>query len=141
MNTVIEHEGTITDIGRLIRVQIEQKSACGACSIRQSCVLVESEEKIVEVEGAVGEYAIGERVVVLLEQGSGLKAVFLAYIVPLVLVLLSLVIGLRIFNREYLAGLLALGALMPFYFGLYLMRNKLKSSFRLSLRKQSIPSA
>jgi len=44
----------------------------------------------------------------------------------------------EITSDEALSGITALAVLAPYYFGLYLMREKLKSGFQFEVHKQTI---
>ena len=66
----------------------------------------------------------------------GMKAVFLAYVLPLVLLILVMVLCLTLIapGNEVLAALVSLGILLPYAFLLYLLKDKLSKKFRFEIR-------
>ncbi|MDD3876690.1 MAG: SoxR reducing system RseC family protein [Bacteroidales bacterium] len=134
----IEHKGTIERIeGDLIYVKIITQSACSACHAKSVCNIWEIKEKIIEVKrSSNNEYHVGDDVSVVLTQNLGTKAVFLGYFIPFLLLMLTLILSLSLFKKEWLAGLLSLAVLLPYYFGLYLYRDKLKATFDFKLIKR-----
>ena len=92
--------------------------------------MAEVAEKAVEVPtDPYATYGVGDEVEVLLKATMGLKAVWLAYCIPLVIllaVILSL-IGLGV--QEAVTGLVGLGAIGIYYLVLYLMRDKLRNVY------------
>ncbi|MBP6977753.1 MAG: SoxR reducing system RseC family protein [Bacteroidales bacterium] len=130
------HEGTIEKVDdQSVYVKIQSASACSSCQIKGACNLAESRDKIVEVNRAVGEaYSVGEKVDLVMEQSSGTRAVILAYLIPFVLVLLSLVILLSAGVKEGISALLSIFLLIPYYLLLYSFRDKLKKKFSTTIR-------
>ena len=134
--TMIEHEGVVegTRPGRLV-VKLRVESACQACHAKEACQIFDCEDKIIEVlQPSAGAYRVGDLVTVVMTATTGWQAVALAYLFPLLLLTAILVIG-SLFLAEGLAGIVALGSLVPYYFILYLFRDKLKK--RLILRLKS----
>jgi len=67
-------------------------------------------------------------------KSMGKRAVFLGYILPFIVLLATLIISLNLFDDEGIAGLIAFGILIPYYFILYLFKDKLRNSFEFRLR-------
>jgi len=81
-----------------------------------------------------GNYSVGDEVEVLLKASMGLKAVWLCYAIPLV-VLLGTVVGLLSAGvEEAAAGLVGLAAIGLYYLLLYLFRNKLKNEYIFTIQ-------
>ncbi|NOX48289.1 MAG: SoxR reducing system RseC family protein, partial [Chlorobi bacterium] len=76
----------------------------------------------------------GDRVEILMEKSLGTKAVFLGYILPFIVLFITLIVGLNVFDDEGIAGLLALGILVPYYFALYYLRGRLSNTFIFRIR-------
>ena len=137
INGNIEHSGRVQRVekGRVI-VAIISNSACGTCRARQACGVSESAEKIIEVETpAAADYAVGEEVVVAVRRQAGLRAVFFAYVVPLV-VLIGLLAGLKAAGAEDgVAALASIGGVGVYYLMLWLLREKMAERIRFTIRK------
>lgn len=136
MSGNIHHSGVVERIeAGVIYVRIVQQSACAGCHAKSMCNAAESKEKIIEVEDHSNAYRIGEDVSVCGQASLGLKAVFLAFVVPLFIILLSLIIGTELQLRETTAGLVSLLPLIPYYYIIYRMRGRLKKRFVFRLEK------
>jgi sigma-E factor negative regulatory protein RseC len=94
----------------------------------------EMEEKRVFVElPPEHSFKSGQQVNVMMKQSLGNFAVFLGYILPFLVLLLTLIISISVGLGEGVAGLLALGILVPYYFVLYRLRNRLGRKFSFQL--------
>ena len=132
----IEHEGIIqsADNGNL-KVAMVVTSACTNCHARQVCNLADQEIKIVEVFDPQGSYRIGENVKVILTKKDAAFAIFYGYIFPFLVILLTLILSMVFLKNELKAGLMALIVLIPYYFVLYILRNKFKKKIGLQIQK------
>ncbi len=135
---VVEHEGIVKDItGRDVYVELLKTSACGSCEAKDRCGLAESQYKVLVFQDAGTGYFIGQKVMVVLEESQGIRALVLAYLLPLLIVVFSILFYSIFVKQEYLVGLCALFMLIPYYLLLYLFRHKLKQSFRMKLYPDS----
>jgi sigma-E factor negative regulatory protein RseC len=82
-----------------------------------------------------GLLAIGDEAEVLVAEKIGWKAIFLAYILPFV-VLLGSVLVLNEFIKEELAGTIALCAMGVYYIVLGFFKNKIQKGFSFTARKK-----
>ena len=57
-----------------------------------------------------------------------------AYVFPFILVISTLIVC-SVFLPEWLAGILGILILVPYYFGLYMLRNTFKKNFQISIIK------
>lgn len=132
----IKHSGVIKEIDDLqYYVSIVAQSACAGCSAKGVCNVSEMKDEIVEVPRNKSEdFAIGDKVDILMEKSQGTKAVMLGYIVPFLIVLATLIISLSLIGNEGFAGLISIGVLVPYYLILYVNRKKLKTAFRFRIR-------
>ncbi|KAB2868410.1 MAG: SoxR reducing system RseC family protein, partial [Bacteroidales bacterium] len=119
-----------------IRVVITSQSACASCHAKGACSASDVSEKIVVVSKSNHNYFVGETVKVLLKQSLGYKALFLGYILPLIVLLIAL-FSYSAFMSESKAGLLALATLLPYYAILYFFRNKIARQFNFDIEKIS----
>jgi sigma-E factor negative regulatory protein RseC len=132
----IEQKGTVEAIiNHTVQVRIHRDSACGHCHASNLCNLFEMSERIVEADDQGLEYKAGDSVEVIISRSMGNKAVLWGYLLPLMVLLSVLILTSALEAREWISGIVALGALAPYYIGLYLLRDRLKKSFTFTLRK------
>ena len=136
MSKIVTHKGKVIHLEGLdVRVMIESMSACAACHAKGMCTLSDKEDKIIDIKVSAERAAklnVGDEVVVAVSQQRGMQAVLLAYILPAILVVLSLILLLKLLP-EPLAILSALAVLGGYYYVLYLFRNKLNAKFIMSI--------
>ena len=138
MADIIKHRGIVEKIdGSHIVVRIVQTSACSACSAKGLCNASESKEKQIDVYGVQSSYRIGEEVVVCGTTSMGMRAVLLAFGVPLLILLLALFVTMRITDGDaLLSAFVALLAVMPYYLLVYFMKDRLDRTFSFTIEKQ-----
>ena len=139
MSNKIKHAGVVDGVeGECVRVRILQSSACSACKVASHCNASETKEKIIEVQVADADrYQRGDSVIVVADTAVGFHASLYGYLLPLILMVVSLVAVLKITQSEGYAAMSALGILIPYYIGLYLLRNKLRNKLSFSLESCS----
>ena len=129
----IKHEGIVESIGAgSCHVRILQASACSSCSARSLCRSSESTEKVIEVRGHYPALHVGDAVTLTGSVRQGLKASVLAYVVPLVLMLIALFAGSR-YGGDGIGALSALLTLALYYGVLFLLRNRLGKAFEFDI--------
>jgi sigma-E factor negative regulatory protein RseC len=134
---MIEHEGIIEKINdHQVTVRILQQSACSACHAKGVCMAADSKEKLVEVVDFSGRFRENERVIIEGKESMGHKAVFWAFVLPLIILILTLILSLSVWNfSEIEAAISAMVALIPYYSILYLLRKKMENSFQFTIKK------
>ncbi|PSK82674.1 SoxR reducing system RseC family protein [Prolixibacter denitrificans] len=132
----IFHRGVVkfADDHRIV-VGIVSQSACVSCSVNGSCNMSDVKEKEVEIESWKGTYTRGEFVEVIASESQGFRALFVAYILPLIILLITLIVLLQTTGNESLAAAASLGVLVPYYGILYLLKEKIKQKLNFSIRK------
>jgi len=92
-------------------------------------------EKAVEVPtDPYASYKVGDEVEVILKASMGMKAVYLAYLIPLV-VLLAVILGLiGLGVGEVPAGLSGMAAVGVYYLLLWLFRGKLQNEYIFTIK-------
>ncbi len=121
MNNQISHDGVVESISKaMLHVRIVQSSACSACKVSTYCASSEHKEKIIDVPCLTADsYTIGQPVTVVGSTSIGLKAVLLAFAIPSVLLLATIVAGIRLGMSELMACLAAVGVLVIYYIIMY----------------------
>jgi len=137
MSNKIKHAGVVDGVeGECVRVRILQSSACSACKVAAHCNASETKEKIIDVMDAdASHYQKGDRVMVVADTAVGFRASLYGYLLPLILMVVTLVGVLAATHSEGLAAVSALGILIPYYVLLFLMRNKLRNRLSFSLER------
>ena len=137
MNNKIKHTGIVDHVENgCVVVRIMQSSACICCKVAAHCNAAETKEKLVEVTSSdAASYAKGDSVTVVADTVVGFRASLYGYLLPLVLMVLTLVIVMKALASEGAAALSAIGILIPYYIGLYLFRNKLRKRLEFAIER------
>lgn len=136
MKEEVAHKGKVVKMTpQVTTVAILQHGACSQCHAAGLCGMADLTEKTVEVPtDPYAFYGVGDEVEVLLKASMGMKAVWLAYFIPL-LVLLSVVLLLSALHvGEVATGVCALVAIGLYYLLLYLFRDKLKNEYIFTIK-------
>ena len=138
MADIIKHRGIVEKVeGSHVVVRIVQTSACAACSAKGLCNASESKEKQIDVYEVNASYQIGEEVVLCGTTSMGMRAVFLAFGIPMLLLLFALFVTMRVTDGDALvSSLVALLAIVPYYIVIYYMKDKLNRTFSFTIEKQ-----
>ena len=116
-------------------VQIVSHSACSECHAASVCGMSEFVEKAIEIPtDPRAPYQVGDEVKVVLKATMGLKAVWIAYFLPLV-VLLAVALGLMALGAgEVISGLAGIAAVGVYYFVIWLLRDRLRNEYVFSVQ-------
>lgn len=90
-------------------------------------------EKIVTIQGKFNVKP-GEQVIVTMKQSLGYSALIIGYLLPLVIVLISLVILISLKVNELISGLFSVGVLVPYFAGLFVYRKYIDKKFSFNLK-------
>ncbi len=115
--------------GELSKVKIVRGSMCGeSCG---SCNLCGKRETFVFARNKAGAVK-GDRVVLEMDSASGLKAAFLVYGMPLVILILGIVL-IAVFNSDQIKGLLlVLFAIVLWFFVVKLIDKNMKPAAEIT---------
>ena len=132
----ISHSGRIVAIdSQVITVEFVTEDACASCKASALCGMSEGKVKVLQVPAQLG-FEVGEEVNILLKRSMGLKAVWLAYVLPLV-IMVAVLLGLTALGlSELVAGLCGIAAVGLWYLVLWLMRDKLKNEYTFYIKKK-----
>jgi len=132
----IEHPGVITEItSDTIKVSIVSESACSSCHAQSACSVSDREIKIIDVPRHGQQFEVGEKVNVAFQKSLGPLAILLGYVVPLIILVLTLLISQTLTKSEVQSGLYSLASVAVYYALLTLFRTKLKSTFLFTIQK------
>lgn len=139
MAKTIKHQGVIEKIeGSHIQVRILQTSACASCSIKGHCTSVDVDEKLIDVyTSEANTYKVGESVWVMGALSMGIKAVMLAFVLPLIILVAALFILMNILKDELMAITGSLVCLSVYYIILrILFKSVWKGEFTFYIQKE-----
>ncbi len=136
--TDIRHKGFVKEVSNdSIIVNIINQSACSACHSKGACTVADFQDKEIEIFSFSKSYSRGQEVTVLFRESQGFTALFFGYVLPFILVLLTLIVAVSALNNELIGGLLALAILIPYYTTIYYFRHLLKKVFKFELEENS----
>ena len=136
MSTKISHSGVIEQIeSDRVHVRIVQTSACAACKVAGYCNAAESKEKIIDVfcDTAAKNLHVGQQVTVTTSGTVAAKALLWGFGLPFILLVSVLAIVLLLTSSEGMAALCALAALVPYYFVLWLLRDRMRNELSFQI--------
>lgn len=123
----------ITD--NTIYITIVQSAGCSACEVKSACHSAEGKEKTIEVPNVYDFLQEGDTVQVRIRTSKGLKAVVYAFILPILLLFITLLISFHLLRNEAIAALVALTIVALYYTALYCLREKIRKEFEFKLEK------
>ena len=127
----ITHPGRIVEITPdFTTVEITVSSACASCHAKGLCGMSEEEDKLIMVP--TDPYtlrAVGDEVTVKTKMTMGLKAVWISYVIPLVILLILILSLSAVFEKVYMTGLVSIAGVALYYFGIWLFRDRLSNEF------------
>ncbi len=130
----IEHEGVVQKSDNSsVKVRILSETACAGCHAKGSCSMSGVKEKMVEVRGSY-EVTPGDNVTVLMKRSMGYTALFLGYIIPLALLIITLIVLISLSLPEAVAGLGALAIPGIYYLLLYFFRDRIGNKFVFTIK-------
>lgn len=132
----IVHSGRIVEITpEFTSVEIVSESACSACHAKGLCGVSESRTKVVQLPTrGWDDYKVGDEVQLVLKSSMGHRAVWLAYVIPL-FILLAVMLGLLEAGvRDIVSAGVAVAAIAVYYFVLWLCRKKLQKEYIFNIK-------
>lgn len=135
MSEVVQHSGVVARVEEhRVVVRITSRSACGSCAARQACGLAEATEKEVEIyTDQAAAYRVGDAVMVGVRKRIGGRAVLIAYVGTLVVLVGVLVVATAMGLNEGLAVVVTLGAVAAYYGVLWLFRKKIEHTIQFTI--------
>ncbi|MBR5657270.1 MAG: SoxR reducing system RseC family protein [Prevotella sp.] len=138
MSNKIRHAGVIESVGDdCIKVRILQTSACGACKVAGHCNASQSKEKLIDVyHQTSSDFHVGEHVTVVASPEVGMRAIAWGFGIPFILLVATVFLMVKLTGNEGLAALTSLGALIPYYLVLYVLRDKIRERLSFSIERE-----
>lgn len=130
----ITHEGIVISSGQgSVTVMISQNVSCAGCHASEICNLNDRSNKILRIDGSYN-LEPGSKVIVSVSQSNGYLAVFLGYVMPLIIMVASLIVTAYLSVEELAAGLISLGVTTFYFLVLFLLRKHISKKFSFSLK-------
>lgn len=127
----IQHTGVIVGISDgVARVKILQTSACAECHAKGMCSVSELKEKVVDAELRNDDFSIGDTVNIVGKSSLGIIAVLLAYVMPFLLIVVTMVVLNHFIQNELVVGTVSLAMLIPYFFIMRLFNKRMSRKFR-----------
>ena len=136
---IASHDCIVTAVNKgVVTVRIEAVSACAACAAHGRCGFAESKEKSIEVPTSDwSRYSLGDAVTVHVDESRGMLAVWLAYVLPAIL-MIAVIVGLSLAGLpEWLVVLGSFTILGIYILILYLRRRHVERHFTLTITLNS----
>lgn len=129
MKDVVIHSAVVVSTSEnQMRVQIQQESACSGCHLRSMCQNSERKVKEVVLPDVLPGVEVGDVVILEGRLQQTRLAVCLAYVLPLLLLLLVLLVSVPLLGEATAILLVAL-TLAVYYVILYLCRHLISKRF------------
>ena len=127
----IVHSGRIIDINpEFTTVEIIVSSACSECHAKGLCGMSEAQEKVIMVPTDPYEpRKVGDEVQVRTKMTMGLKAVWISYVIPLVILMILILSLSPVIDNEFLRGGIAIAGVGLYYLLIWLFRDRLSDHF------------
>lgn len=137
METIATHPGVvIASTDHEVQVKMEVLSACASCQSHSHCGFAEKKDKIVSIATRDWQnYQPGDNVNVIINSGRGIQAAVIAYLVPAILLLVTLITLLCLHVPETLTILFTLLVVALYGVVLYLFRSRLQQKFTFRIEK------
>ncbi len=135
-NNEIAHKGRILEITPdFTSVEIIESSACSECHAKGLCGMSEEQEKVVMLPtDPYTVYEVGDEVQLCTKMTMGLKAVWISYVIPL-LILMILILSLSaVIENEFILGGVAVAGVAVYYFMIWLLRDRLSNQFEFYMK-------
>ncbi|MED9962050.1 MAG: SoxR reducing system RseC family protein [Bacteroidales bacterium] len=119
-------------------VKIEQKSTCSSCHARGACTSLDKKDKEIEIKTKdTQNYNIGDEVIITISTKLGMKAVLIAFVLPLILLVIALFLSIKLFSlTQSLSALVSLLVVAAYYFFLYKQNLFLSKEFNFLIKEK-----
>lgn len=124
---------------REIEVEVCRPEACAACKARSVCSEGGTSggegRRMTLVNDGQG-YAVGERITLAMRRSTGLKAVVIAYLVPVFVIIGALLAFQAAQVRDTIAAVATLGVVGLYFLVVRLLRGRLERQMTIEIEKE-----
>lgn len=127
----IMHTGRIISVNAVSTdVEILQTSACAGCRAKSLCGMSEQKKKVVTVPTDTSVLRKeGDEVTLCMKRSMGMKAVWVAYVIPLAVMMMAIAALSTAGAGELATGLGAISAVAVYYLLILCFRNRMRNEF------------
>ncbi len=136
MGEKIKHTGVVESVDSdHMRVRILQTSACAGCKAASFCNASEKKEKLIDIydQASILGHKRGDNVVISADANTGTRAVVIGFGLPFIVLVTALVVAYSLTHSETIAAGVGIIALVPYYFVIYILREKLRKEFSFTI--------
>ncbi|HHH52494.1 MAG TPA: hypothetical protein ENK91_02460 [Bacteroidetes bacterium] len=134
----IIHKGIVEKINQnSILIRLSDIDGCSTCSLKSSCESNGLKKDIFELKLSDSDFKIGQKVELILTKRQALMSLLQAYIFPLILMVVSVII-FSIFYNDLISGLLSLLVLSLYFLILFFTKKYSDKKFALKIKKTMI---
>lgn len=119
-----------------IEVEVCRPEACAACKAKSVCSEGGGEGKRMTLINDGQGYAVGEQITLVMRRSSGLKAVLIAYLVPVFLIVAALLIFQAMQVKDIIAAVATLGILGLYFLVVRLLRGRINRELTIEIEKE-----
>ena len=111
-------------------VEILVNSACSECHAKGLCGMSATQEKVISLPtDPYASYNVGDEVVLCTKMSMGMKAVWISYVIPLIILMILILSLSAVFDSEVVTGLASVGGVVVYYLMIWLLRDRLNNEF------------
>lgn len=132
----IEHRGIISKKnGKTPEIKLKKSDGCEKCPISSCCSTKSTDKVVVEENDEV--FSVGDKVVVCVSDKAEKLGVLLSYILPSVILFVSLLAGFASNMTEDYCAYGAIAALSVYYLLLFIFRKKLDNVAKITIKHET----
>ncbi len=132
----IDQIGIVEEVReKSILVRFQSAPACESCMAKSVCAPGSSEKNLVEINQQSQGCSAGDSIKIIISRSMGFKALFIGYLLPFFIIIMVLILTRIIGLNELISGLASLSVLIPYYFTLYVFREKVNKNFIFTIMK------
>ena len=131
MKNNITHKAKVIEMTpHFTTVEILVNSACSECHAKGLCGMSETQEKVISLPtDPYASYNVGDEVVLCTKMSMGMKAVWISYVIPLIILMILILSLSAVFDSEVVTGLASVGGVAVYYLMIWLLRDRLNNEF------------
>ena len=131
MKNEIKHQAKVIEMTpEFTTVEIQVSSACSECHAKGLCGMSETQEKVISLPtDPYATYNVGDQVQLCTKMSMGMKAVWISYVIPLIILMILILSLSVVFESEVAVGLASVGGVVLYYLVIWLLREKLNNEF------------
>ncbi|MDR2651654.1 MAG: SoxR reducing system RseC family protein [Prevotellaceae bacterium] len=138
MSKLIKHTGVVSQIiDNDIIVDIERSSACATCESKSVCSTLDTQTQQIKISDDNYNLKVGDTVNVVSERSYSMYAVVLAFVVPLLLLMSTIIVLIEVLGvDEGISALAAIAVIAVYYVIVHFFDYKIKTKIKFRIEKQ-----